>query len=170
MKLDYRFELEDWMAFQRHHLINSTKFKRSKTIATLLPILIFGGLIVSDVVRDKFNIVSAGVLALMALLWTIFYPKRFVKRYESNIQNFIKEKDYSGMVGVHHLELTEDNIELKTPQGEEIVEWTSFVKLVQTETHYFLYNSELSAIIIPKENIANQQAEFDQFVSTYMPQ
>lgn len=75
MKLEYDFDINDWMAFQENYLDNSKQFHRTKRIVTWMFPFIWISIIVVEYNFGKFNPFLAGLLLVACVLWVLFYPK-----------------------------------------------------------------------------------------------
>lgn len=166
MEIEFDFEMSDWMEFQKNFLQNSKQFQRTKLIVTLMLPMIFGMLILFDLIRERFNPVGLVVYGVISILWVVFYPKRLINRTVNKARRMMEEGDNSGIIGRHTLVLHDDGIMDIGPDCESKIKWTGIKKIVETERYYFLYNTALSAIIIPKAKIENDIEQLDKLLKT----
>lgn len=83
-------------------------------------------------------------------------------------EKIINEGDNSGVLGEHSLSIDDQRIVHIMPESEQKVTWNGIKKMEETETYYFLYDTALSAIIIPKFKIPNELKEVDQMLKKYL--
>jgi hypothetical protein len=79
------------------------------------------------------------------------YPKYFEKTVINKSKKLLREGNNSALIGPHEIILDEHEIVNRTPGSEIKTRWESFVKLTETAEHMFLYTTNFSAIVIPKE-------------------
>lgn len=65
----------------------------------------------------------------------------------------IREGKNEGLLGEHTMTLSEDGIVDSNPNGETKVNWTGIIKLKEDDSNIYLYNSSVSAYIIPKREL-----------------
>lgn len=157
MKFTYNFTIEDWMAFQKHYLDNSTQFRRTRIATQLMLPVIFSIFIIFDLVKGQVRPTSIAVFAVISGLFAVFYPKRLYNRTLSRMRKMVLEGDNTGLLGEHTVEMTEDCIQIQHPQSEQKITWAGIKKAEETDHHIFLFTSGVAGIIIPKEKLRDQQ-------------
>jgi hypothetical protein len=90
---------------------------------------------------------------IVGILWVIFYPKYFQTRILSQTKNMIREGKNEGLLGEHTMTLSEDGIVDSNPNGETKVNWSGIIKFTEDSSNLYLYNSSVSAYIIPKREL-----------------
>lgn len=160
----FEFEIEDWLAFQKHFLLNSTKFKRTKMIMTFyLPVLLAVIMLVEYRVLSK-NPFFIIIAIIASALWIIFYPKRLERRTLNNAEKMINSGDNSGVLGENTVALSDEFVLYITPESECKYKWSGVKKIEETDEYYFLFLSALTAIIIPKKKVESEIQEFDKYL------
>jgi hypothetical protein len=61
-----------------------------------------------------------------------------------------KRKQCKQMIGKMHVEFNNECIKEKTEVSESRMEWNSINSIIEGKKHFFVYNSSISALIIPK--------------------
>lgn len=74
----------------------------------------------------------------------------------------MEKGDNSGFLGLHTMSFSQEGIHDKGPQIEYKVTWEGIKKWEETEDHYFLYNTAVSAIFIPKKKIGESAKQLDE--------
>jgi hypothetical protein len=67
----------------------------------------------------------------------------------------IKEGKNDGLLGEHHMTLSEEGIIEFTVHGETKVRWAGIKYLKEDNLYFYLYNSAVSAFILPKKELNN---------------
>jgi hypothetical protein len=65
----------------------------------------------------------------------------------------IKEGKNDGLLGEHHMTLSEEGIIEFTVNGETKVNWAGIKYLKEDNFYFYLYNSVLSAFILPNKEL-----------------
>lgn len=164
MEIEYKFDINDWMEFQKNYMKNSKQFKRSKLFITLSVPFTFGILTLLDLLKGKFNLVLFVLLALISFFWILLYPKRVDKNTFNKAKKVIEDGDNSGIIGQHKLIINDEGILQIKPDSEQKIKWRGIKKVEDLENYYFLYTSSISAIIIPKNKISNSIEELDKLI------
>ena len=95
-------------------------------------------------------------------MWIVFYPKRMDKTALAKTKKIIEEGDNTGILGMHKITLNDEEIIHVEPESERKIKWKGIKKLEENDTHYFLYNTAISAIIIPKQKVLNDIEKLDK--------
>jgi len=147
------------MEFQKNYLENSKQFQRIKMIATWLFPALMVFIILMEVIIGRFNLIGACILFVIAFFWVIFYPKQFLKQTLKRSAKILDDRINDGYLGQHKIEFLEDTIVHLTSESETIIKWVGIKKMEETETYYFLYNTTVSALIIPKLKLELSEEE-----------
>lgn len=169
MKLEFDFDLNDWMAFQENYLDNSKQFKRTKRIVTWMLPFVAISVIVIEYNLGTFKPLLAALLLPACVLWVIFYPKRFKNSTMKRAKKLLSEGDNSSYLGKHEIEITTDLIKTTVPKSSSTMSWDGITKSIETDQYYFLYTTVASALIIPKFklNITDaEKSELDRLIKT----
>ena len=164
MEINYEFNLEDWVVFQRHHLNNSKKYKRRIMYFSLMTPLVFLVFIVKDVIQDEFDWIFASIAIVVSVGFIFIFPKRALKRTVEILQKRILETDASNVFGKHQFSWNDDGFTVIQPISEVKVEWGSCNRLEESQEHYFIYHTELSAFVVPKGKATGDVVAFEQII------
>jgi YcxB-like protein len=162
-EVTYQFHKEDWMAFNLHHIANSpTHHKnRSKAIRSV-PVMLIGLTIFYGVSEGRW-IVPAIVSLVIGTIWILWYPGFRDKKVIKGIDKFIDEKQNQSFLGEHKIDVSLGGVTLTTKMSEQYVKWEDIVKLETNENYIFIYNTDTTAIILPK-NALKDAASFEQMI------
>lgn len=158
MKIDYNLTEEDYLNFNMFHLKNSKTATKSLNLQRFLTplFLIAFGYIFSTITEIEFLSIFITFL-IISTLWIIFYPKYFYSHVSRQTKKMIQEGKNGGLLGKHLLLMTEEGLIETTPNSETKVSWASVKEFVEDEDNFYLYNSGLSAIILPKRDVADEE-------------
>lgn len=165
MKISFDFDLNDWLAFQEVHLKQSKQFVKIMRIATWSLPITFISVALLGLSQHTLNMPMLLVLGVASMLWLNFYPNRFRKKTIKNLKKNLVKQDLSKILGKREYEFKNDEIHYLTPYSEGMMTWDSVLSFKETSTYYFIYESEYSAIIIPKVKLNLNMEQLDEFKS-----
>ncbi|MCK5741620.1 MAG: YcxB family protein [Chlorobi bacterium] len=164
---EFDFEIEDWMAFQKSYMENSKQFKRTRAFAAYtIPAMLSVSFII-DLLRTSITLEDHIIHLLFIIIWIPFARWLINSSTLRKFRKMLGEGDNSSILGLHRLILNEDGLQYFKPDSEGKMKWSAFKKLVQTEDYYFLYNSAISAMIIPKKKV---DVDLGEFLRTHVAQ
>lgn len=169
MKIEFNFEMSDWVEFQRNYLENSASMRKMKIVVTVLfPFLcLLIGLV--EYLRDDLTYIGVSILTLFSILWVVIYPKRFVQTMLKRTEKLLNNSDNDGYLGPHSVEFNEFDMTHKAPESESTIKWVGIKRVLENEKYYFLYNTSVSALIIPKFKLnltTEEMNELDNFIKS----
>jgi hypothetical protein len=154
MEIRYNLTEEDYLNFNMFHVKNSKAVKRTLNMQRFLTPIIF---IIASFVLSKVGSMSfLGVFItflVVSILWIIFYPKYFYSYVIRNMKKMIKEGKNDGLLGEHYMILSDEGIIDSTSNGETKVSWLGIQTLSEDKHNIYLYNSSVSAYILPKREL-----------------
>lgn len=96
-------------------------------------------------------IVASSLLCLMLI------------RHFNHIRAYRETKRFSSEISI---KFSENQIEVKTIDGESRLKWSTYIKYLNTNEFLLLYMSPKVFSIIPKKALGDEAEEFVQFVKT----
>jgi Tfp pilus assembly protein PilE len=154
MEIRYGLKEEDYLNFNMFHIKNSKTAIRALNMQRFLTPIIF---IVLSYVLSKVGNLSFFELfiafLIVSILWVIFYPRYFYSYVIRNTKKMIKEGKNDGLLGEHHMILSEEGIIDSTSTSETKVTWSGIKTLSEDKDNIYLYNSSVSAYILPKREL-----------------
>jgi hypothetical protein len=156
MEIKYNLTEEDYLNF------NIFTLKRSKTAMRALKIQRFFApilFIILSFVMSKVGDIPFWywfiTFLIMGIIWAVFYPNYFFNSVTRRVKKMLNEGKNNGFLGEHVMLMNEVGINESTSSGETKVNWSGITDF-QEDTHYFyLYNSAVSAFILPKRELNN---------------
>jgi hypothetical protein len=159
MEIAYHLTEEDYLKFNMFHIKNSesaNKSLKTQRYATPFVYIIFSYIFAN--LADIPFLFALIPFLIVGILWVIFYPKYFQTRILSQTKKMIREGKNEGLLGEHTMILSEEGIVDSNPNGETRVNWTGIIKLLEDESNLYVYNSSVSAYIIPKRDLSDVEA------------
>ncbi|NRD77664.1 YcxB family protein [Bacillus sp. BRMEA1] len=166
MELTYLLSEEDYYHFNLFHLKHSKAVARILTLQRLIGPVIF--LIFAFIFTKATNNSLFGVVVtflVLSILWVIFYPKYFYATVKRRLKKAFSSGKNAGLIGKHHLLLTDDGLTEWTGVGEMKFKWSGIEECKEDSDYFYLYNSAVSALIIPKRDLPNPK-EFRAYLLT----
>ncbi len=152
MEVSFDVKKNHLIDFSIYNVKNSEQIKKAVKIqrfVTPLMFLIFSLLIgIYQGAITKWLTIFVG----MYIAWVIVYPKMYMisvkNSIKKNIESVNGKKD---LIGSCKLRLTDAGVLEESNVRSNETTWASIVKLVETKEYVFVFNSENSAYVIPKE-------------------
>ncbi len=170
MEIYYELTEDDYIKFNLYHIKNSKTGKQALALQRFLTPLFF--IIISYVysmISNKSFLPLFITFLVMSILWVIFYPKYFYGLIARNAKKMIKEGKNDGLLGNHQLKLTEEGLVDTSSNKETKVTWPGITSVRENDGYFFLYNSSVSAYILPKREIDDVD-EVRQYVQSNLMQ
>ena len=156
MKINYNLTEEDYINFNMFHIKNSKTGRRSLNIQRLLtPIFFLAFAFMLSIVSDMPLRPLFTVFLLISIIWILFYPKYFYRLIRKNTKKMIKEGKNDGLLGDRCLTMTAAGFVDKSSNGETKGTWSSITSFKEDNENFYLYNSSVSAYILPKREVTN---------------
>lgn len=156
MDLKYHLTEDDYINFNMFHIKNSESIMgalKKQRLFTPIFYLAFS-FIFSKILAIPF-LFSFVPFFILSVLWVLFYEKYFFGRVIRQTKKMIKEGKNTSLLGDHHMVLTDEGIVDSTSFGETKVTWSGINEFKQDDRYFFLYNSAMSAYILPKRELKN---------------
>ncbi|MED4401268.1 YcxB family protein [Metabacillus fastidiosus] len=151
MEIKYHLTEEDYLHFNLFHIKNSKTTSRALSMQRFLTPIFF--LILSYILSVFLDEPFLGlfiIFFILSILWIIFYPKYFYSLIIRQVKKMIKEGRNDGLLGDHHMIMTEEEIVDSTANSETKVTWSGIEMFKEDDDYFYLYNSSVSAYILPK--------------------
>lgn len=154
MEIKYNLSEDDYIHFNIYHIKNSeTAMKMLNLQRYLTPVFfILVSILLSQISEIPF-LLSFSVFSVIGVLWFIYYPKYYERFLVKQVKKIFQEGKNDGLLGEHFLILNEEGLIETTSNGETRAAWASIDSFKEDNDYFFLYNSSISAYIIPKRGI-----------------
>lgn len=165
MEVKYNFDLEDWLLFQKDFLDQSKMYQRSKTLFRFLfPAFLFWILFVTS--RRPPSAYAIVICSIICVIWVMYLPKYLDYSTLKRSKKMVTEKGIPTFFGPTTMILTDEGFTNINSNHEMKLKWNNIVKFIELPDHYMLYNSGVSAIVIPKKKINVDLKDLDLFLKS----
>lgn len=168
MEIRYTLTEQDFIDLNLHHIKTSKARKKNILIQRLIgPAVFLLGIFVGHRVTDIPQWYWSIFFVLAGTIWFFLYPRRIKKAIRSQILKMLKEGDNRGLLADQTLRIDEDGLNFSNEYSENKVKWSAFTRVDITDKHIFIFNSSVSAHIIPVSAFSTekQKEEFYHLVS-----
>ena len=157
VSLQYNITKEDYISFYTHVFWEEGKKKRRLNflkqggfLITFLIVLYFAGGL------GSFNTFSIAIYVLIftSTLLPLFSGRSSVVRSAEKITD---NPQNSSLFTENHLTATDAELNIKNVFVQTNYSWKAIIKKTETDTHYFLFENSLQAIIIPKSACKSEE-------------
>ncbi len=160
IKITYNFDEKDYLAFQKHYMSNSKKYKKIKLLRTFLfPIIFLCFLLFKYFHKGQIDLIFFWILFIFSVLWILLYPKFFDKRVLKNALNTLKLWNNKSILWEQSLEISKDYLFLKSSSIEQKIKLEKIYKVCNEKDYIFIYITTISAIVIKKSYLKKEDLE-----------
>lgn len=153
MQFTFSIDVDDWLEFQKYFLANSRVFKRSRLVLTWLLPLVLAGLLLKDTDFSNLgagNIWPLAMFGLLAIAWIVFFPNFYFNRVLSQARKMVERDDNGQLLGERTLKVDANKGLVQHYTNETFeVDWDAVVRIETHNNYWYLFNTEMSAIIVP---------------------
>ncbi len=160
MEVSFDVEKKHLIDFSLYNIKNSKQIQRIVKVQRFLTPLVF--LIFALMIGVAQNDIPLwlGVFAGVYIAWVILYPRLYMMSVRRSVKKNIEE--HSGkqdLIGNCKLILTEDAVIEESNVRTNKTKWKNLIRLVETKEYVFVFNTETSSYVIPKERFKNEEYE-----------
>lgn len=156
MNIKFQLTEDDYVQFNLFHFQNSSMAKKTLLIQRLIgPVIFFISIFFFSKVLNLSFWPLFIMFSVLSILWFLFYPKYFYHVITKQTKKMIYEGQNKGLIGEHKVVFTEEGIEDHTETGVHQILWSGIQQMKENDHYLYLYNTAVSALIIPKRRLAN---------------
>lgn len=156
MEITYELTEEDYLQFNLYHVKHSaTAVKSLKWQRFLTPVFFLVIAYLFSVIGEGSAIFSFIVFGVFGIIWVVYYPKYFYRVVGRQTKKMLKEGKNDGILGKQQMMLSQEGIIHVAVNRESRTQWMGIQKIVEDNDYFYLYNSAVSAYILPKRAVAN---------------
>ncbi len=93
--------------------------------------------------------------------WIIWYPRLHTRNIKGNIKKMLSEDNNQTLLAEKTVVIDDEGIHSKSDYKESKTTWKSIVKASSTDEYVFLYESAISAHIIPVRAFISEEQRLD---------
>ncbi|MEX1231562.1 MAG: YcxB family protein [Planctomycetaceae bacterium] len=146
--------LNDFMAFTRFELANSSTIRRMNNRTLTAFILMFVVPIVAIFwlfEQDRMTIVSGLILVLMCMF---IWPRQVKRAEEERTKAFYSQFCRDELVNKLEMQIEDSGLVIITNASMTNWNWHSIKRIETTDDHHFVFVTDTSALIIPRQHVA----------------
>lgn len=160
MEVSFDVLKEHLIDFSLYNIKHSKQLQKMINIQTFITPLIF--LVFGIVIGFIQNNVTQWLITSLViyLAWVVIYPRWYRKAVKKNIQEDINQKvGDNELIGQCRLMLSDEGVTEESNTRTITINWPEIVKLVETSEYIFVFNSENSSYVVPKEKFKSKEYE-----------
>lgn len=159
MEIRYTITEEDYIQFNLYHIEESASLRKQFQMLRLyLPLLMAVVIfLVGTQVLKQPALYWVVVAVLYAVGWFVIYPRLYKKSIRKNVVKMAREGDNTSVFGDKTLEIAGDKITISGQDTTEIIDKTAIKEIKQKNDLLILYNSSVSAHIIPTRYLTESE-------------
>lgn len=150
MEITYTNTKGDLIAFNEHHLANNQDYQKRKVmslyVSPLFLLLAFSLLAFTS--EEDIYYIGGTIGALVSYLWSFFAYKRYAKK--------CAEVNQKEVFCEHKITISDSGISESTENSSSQCTWQALEKIDGNENYIFIYNTPLTAFVIPKREIGEE--------------
>lgn len=159
MTINYELREEDYIKFNLYHVEESpSQIKMYWVLRVLAPLL--GAVAMYAIGTSLFNQPSIfwSIIAIGFFVgWIIYYPKEHKKIIANQTKKLLSEGDNSSLFGKQTMTIEDNVITVTSENGNQELKLDTIKIIKQSEDLIMLYNSSVSAIIIPTRDLTSDE-------------
>lgn len=169
LKIHYELTEEDYLHFNLFHIKHSKTAMNSLNLQRFLtPVFFIIVAFIFSKIGDMSVVFPLIVFGLISVVWVIYYPKYFYNLVMRQSKKMLKEGKNDGLLGQQQMTLSEEGIVYVTSNGESQVKWSGVKKIEEDSDYFYLYNSSVSAYILPKRALSNVEEAKGYFETNHL--
>ncbi|RCX20394.1 YcxB-like protein [Fontibacillus phaseoli] len=151
MEIYFELKFDDLMGLQKDAINHSKHHKKVKFWYFIFVLILFSAYL-------KFFNFST-VTVTITVIFLILYP--WIYRYVTilSLKRILKEQNHFTTLGLQKIIISDEGIVRETENSKSNFNWNHFVKLRKDDKNYFLYISDLQAVIISKQGLKDKESE-----------
>lgn len=162
IRLKYRLETEDHVAFQLYVASCSKRIKRKRKMVKIGAPIAY---LILAAIAFFVEVIGLGIIfALLAILWYFFYPKYEKKRYEKHYRSFVEENLKADSNPEVVIELTDTYISLTNKNGYSSMKIEAIKEIDEISKYFFIRFNSGQGLVLPKSIIGNMN-EFEKWLN-----
>ena len=157
MTIRFTLSIEDSVDLQRHFLKSDHKYRRSVWILRLFIPALSMLLLLLDAIGGTLRISTSLFYIVIGTVWFAFLPTWSLRNILRRARRSFAKPENSIYFGATELTLDDATITAQCAGHKTHYTWSQILKAEESATHLFIYQSPLSAFIIPKEQLSMEE-------------
>ncbi|WP_035051071.1 YcxB family protein [Carnobacterium pleistocenium] len=157
MEIEFELLEKDYINFNIDHTKKSPSLKRSINVQRLVGPIVF---LIAPFIVIRFSAIPIwywmAVFSIASLIWFVFYPRYFDWEMRKRIVKMLQEGNNENLLKKIKIVVTDKGISESSVTGELNSKWNEVNRVDETNEYIYIYNSSISAYIIPKRIFENE--------------
>jgi hypothetical protein len=169
MKIEFELTKEDYINFNLYHFCSSAAQKRSITIQRyILPLVVVAAPFITTGFSSLPSRDSLLFVTIFYAIWVAFYLKYYKWRLARWINKNLDKGKNKGILGEHSILFSDTEIVEVNDYNEMKTQWDGVEGVVETKDYIYIYNSAVTAYIIPIRAFVSMEAkeEFRKYLTS----
>lgn len=170
MTIQFQLDMEDLLAFQSDVIKHSHTHQVKKSYYRWISTIVLFLLVLLLVETTPATVVG---IFILTIIYYFSFPFLYQKLSMLLYKNQLKKKDFSHLFEPCEMTLSDTGIERKLNEKTSHFTWDQFQNKREDTNHYFLYVSDLEALIIPKHLLHlkdEERVDLQKLFERYIPQ
>lgn len=166
MKKNYKYKLleDDFIDFQLHYLRMNSKMsnsvKRTIIILIVLYVVVFTAMAIYFRDNSFLILIIAVLVSAFSIIQVLTYRKRLEKKIVNKVKEYIRSGKLDKVLGDKEIEIYDDKVVFHEGRGTSNFNKEDIKNIDSSSRSVFLYIDDMSAIIIPKNSLTNDDIDF----------
>ena len=164
MEIEFKLSEEDYINFNVDHTKKSPTMRKNVTFIRILGPVVF---LIAPFVIISFSEIPLWywitLFGIASILWLIYYPRHFDWDMRRKMKKMLQEGNNENLFKEIKIILTKEGIIQKNKTGESFTKWDDVDSVDETDDYIYIYNSSISAFIIPKRAFKDENARKEFF-------
>lgn len=162
MTINYELSEEDYIKFNVHHIEDSpSQMKLFWVLRVLLPLLCAVAIYSIGTALFEESHVYWSIIAIgFFIVWVLYYPAQHKKMIASQTKKMLSEGDNTSLFGKKTLTVKDTLMTVTGENEQEQFKIESIKKIKQLDDLIVIYNSSVSAIIIPIRDLSLEEIDY----------
>ena len=171
MILNFNLTANDALALTERYLRGSKSHQRTRTrVRWGLPIIL-AVMACYYTWRDGFSWLIPGIFGSIALLWWLFYLRRFDSRIRAHAKKQMGESSYRKSLGPYEVVLLDEHLRSTSPTGSSTYLWSAVDRVEMDSEYLYIFLSGPLGYPIPLSDIGTETARNAyEFISSRIEQ
>ncbi len=155
MTFKYLITVQDWVEFNIYHMTHSKVSKASRDLMRYIGIVFFILLAYVFQKGSQDSSIYWVTSVVLSFVWFLYYPDIHKKEVGKQAKKMFAEDENKGFLGNQALIMDDESITVTNEYSCNKMKWSLFNKIISTDEYVYIYDSSVSAIIIPASAFEN---------------
>ncbi len=151
MKLEYSLHEQDYLTHQLFTASTNKRIQAKRKRGRFIVPAVY--IVIGVLFYEPEKIGFTAMIAVLAILWLLFYPLYDSKRYIKHFQNFIRDNHQESMGKQSRIEFQEKSILATSEESESKISHQEIQALFELPHHFLVRLKGAQSFILPKNQV-----------------